>query len=121
MWLQLARGKRTFAFVDRPLHSYRVVASGVTQRGWKRIPAMIRVLERQIPHCTDQADIQYIARKIRSHYMSLGWVNRRAGDLEAAQEYYRTAQTYGWSPRAAASLVRVNLLKWWSRVSRRSP
>lgn len=73
MWFRLARGGCTFAFIDRVLHSYRIVPGGVTARGWRRLPAVIQGLEIQLPYITDPEDLRLLQKRIANAYFGLSW------------------------------------------------
>ena len=48
MWRRIAFAGFRFAYIDRVLHSYRKTAGGVTARGAKRYPAILRGLRKQL-------------------------------------------------------------------------
>lgn len=102
MWRRLARQGCNFAFIDQVLHSYRVTPSGVTARGVRRIPAMIKGLENQLPHCRREEDRRFILEKIRLLHLTKAWELRRQGEMSAARTGYRTAlaMRWGWRPFA---------------------
>jgi len=118
MWLRLARGGATFAFVDRALHSYRITPGGVTSRGAGRVPAMIRGLENQLPHCELEADRRFIRRRVGELLRGQAWALRRQGDLVAAVDGYRASLASQWTPQAALGLLRTRFMALGGRHNR---
>lgn len=109
MWLRIAHHGHGFAFINRVLHSYRITPGGVTARGAARIPAMVKGLENQLPHCRRQEDRLFIHAKVRALHLDRAWELRQAGDLTGALESYRAGLAMGWAVRPFVGLLKTRL------------
>jgi glycosyltransferase involved in cell wall biosynthesis len=109
MWLKLSRDGAVFAFLDRPLHDYRVNDAGISARGWRRLPSVIRVRERQLAHVTDPEMRRFLHDRLL--YMRLGyaWGLRGDGRYAEALPAYREAiaQRWTWSGFKGLLMTRV--------------
>ena len=110
MWLKLARDGAVFAFLDRPCHAYRVNGEGISARGWRRLPSVIRVRERQLAHVTDPEMRRYLDDRLL--YMRLGyaWGLRGDGRYDEALPAYREAIAQRWTWRGFKGLVTTRVL-----------
>jgi glycosyltransferase involved in cell wall biosynthesis len=97
MWYRLARGGRVFAFLDEPWHAYRRRPGSVTVNVVRRMPSVIRVLEKQRPHLSDPADVAYLEGAIRGAQTTYAWSLRRAGRCSEAAALYRRLLADRWS------------------------
>jgi len=88
LWLRLAREGAVFAFLDRVGHAYRKVDGGVTARGWRRLPAVIAVRERQRPHVTDPARRRVLEDIILKAKLGYAWGLDRDGRHGEARRVY---------------------------------
>lgn len=109
MWLRIARTGATMAFIDRVLHAYRITPGGVTARGPDRVPAMIRTLRNQIPHCRREEDRRFLQRKIRELHFVRGWELREAGRQAESIASYRAGLEIGWSLRPWIACLKARL------------
>jgi len=107
MWMRIARSGYTFAFINRVLHSYRITPGGVTARGAKRVPAMVKGLENQLPHCKREEDRLFILGKIRKLHLGRAWEFKKSGDLAGARSSYRAGLAMGWGLRPMVGLLRT--------------
>jgi len=105
MWMRIARSGYTFAFINKALHSYRITPGGVTARGARRVPAMVKGLENQLPHCPGEEDRQFILSKIRKLHLGRAWEFRKSGDLQGARKSYREGLAMGWGLRPMVGLI----------------
>ncbi|MBK7703567.1 MAG: glycosyltransferase [bacterium] len=88
LWLRLAREGAVFAFLDRVGHAYRKVDGGVTARGWRRLPAVIAVRERQRPYVTDPARRRVLEDIILKAKLAYAWGLDRDGRHDEARRVY---------------------------------
>jgi len=107
MWFRIARAGFSFAFIDLQLHSYRVTQGGVTARGWRRYPSVIRGLEKQIPYVHSGNDKKNLFRRISENYLGLGWGKRSDGDYSGAQEAYNNSLAYRCSLAGVGGMIRT--------------
>ncbi len=88
LWLRLAREGAVFAFLDRVGHAYRKVDGGVTARGWRRLPAVIAVRERQRPYVADPARRRVLEDIILKAKLGYAWGLGRDGRHDEARRVY---------------------------------
>lgn len=88
MWLRVARTGASFLYRDRIAYRYRVHAGSVSRRGFRRIPAMITVLERQQPFITDPAVADAVRRRIHGLRYAYASGLRQAGQRREACRVY---------------------------------
>lgn len=111
MWFRLAGNGRTFAFLDRALHSYRRLPGGVTARGGRRLPASVRVIERQRPLLRSRTAVRAWRRAMSRSLTSLAWHRGDEGLFAAAMRDY--ARAFLHQPRLAQLTgAAAALLKW---------
>jgi teichuronic acid biosynthesis glycosyltransferase TuaG len=110
MWRRIAGNGHDFAFIDRVLHSYRINPDGISSRGARRIPAMIRGLENQVSLCQDVEDRKYIREKVQSLHLERAWAFRQEGERDQAFQSYRAALAIGWSLRGAVGLLKTYVI-----------
>lgn len=89
MWLRLARGGARFVYRDQVAYTYRVRSDSLSQRGYRRIPAMIETLERQLPHLGSGPLRQATLERIRAYRLDYAHGLRRAGLRRQARQVYR--------------------------------
>ena len=98
MWFRIARHGWDFLFIDRPLHGYRKHGVGVTARGGRRIPGMIRVLERQFAAGLTRDEEKALRKRIAELWTGYGWYLRGEGRFrEARAAYERALPRGGWT------------------------
>lgn len=107
MWLRIAGRGHAFAFLDRPLHSYRITPDGISARGPDRIPAVIKGLENQLPLCRREEDREFIAGQVRRLHLSRAWGLRERGDYREAIGSYKAGLAMGWDTRGMVGLVKT--------------
>lgn len=88
LWLRLAREGAVFAFLDRVGHAYRKVDGGVSARGWRRLPAVVAVRERQRPYVTDPARRRVLERIILEAKLAYAWGLDHDGRHDEARRVY---------------------------------
>jgi len=107
MWRRIAGKGHNFAFIDRVLHSYRINPDGISSRGARRIPAMIRGLENQVSLCRNEVDRKFIGKKVQSLHLERAWAYRQEGDWDRAIRSYQTALAKSWSVRGIVGLIKT--------------
>jgi len=95
MWLRIVRRGWDLLFVDRPVFAYRKYGEGVTARGGERLPAMIRVLERQRDADLTAVEERRLRRRLGELWTAYGWHLRQQGDPDGARGAYRRAMAHG--------------------------
>lgn len=95
MWLRLARTGHVFAYRDQVAFMYRIRAESIGRRGYKRIPAMMSVLERQLPY-VQNPELQNVLRsRIGDLRLSYAHGLRRAGHTGDARSVYWNVLRHG--------------------------
>ena len=94
MWLKLARSGSVFAFLDVIGHRYRKTAGGISARGWRRLPAVAAIRERQRPYIDDQEVIKYLDSVILACKLGEAWGLRGEKRYEESLRAYRDAQDF---------------------------
>jgi teichuronic acid biosynthesis glycosyltransferase TuaG len=115
MWFRLARNGCTLAFIDRVLHSYRVMPGGISARGWRRMPAVIQGLEIQRPFISDPQDLQLLQKRTAKAYFALGWGLRLDGQYDKAIEAQKESLRLNRTLRTFMALQRSRLGKVFKR------
>ena len=106
MWYRLARAERLFAFLDVVGHSYRKREGNITSTAWRRIPAQLKVLERQRPFAQSPADRLVLDERIRATTLAYAWSLRSTGQPKEALEQYRRANALKHSWKAYRGILR---------------
>lgn len=88
MWLRLARIGDPFLYRDRVAYQYRLHSNSVSRRGFRRIPAMINVLERQLVHIADAQLRASVEQRIHGLRFSYAAGLHRAGETTEARRVY---------------------------------
>ncbi len=91
MWLRIARSGFQFSFRDKVLFSYRQHPKSVTQRGYLRMPAVVKNLSRQLEYLPEGDDRDFVLNRIMRCYLSEGWGLKNAGRCKDAEVAYRKA------------------------------
>jgi teichuronic acid biosynthesis glycosyltransferase TuaG len=118
LWLRLAREGAVFAFLDRVGHAYRKVEGGVSARGWRRLPAVIAVRERQRPYVTDPARRRILEGIILKAKLGYAWGLDRDGRHDEARRVYAECN----AARPTWAGIKGGLLSAWrSRRGDASP
>lgn len=109
MWLKLARSGVVFAFLDAIGHRYRKTAGGVTARGWRRLPAVAEVRERQRGYINDPDVLQYLDTFILGCKLGEAWGLRREKRYDESLQTYKDAQAFHptWTGFKGLWLTRV--------------
>jgi glycosyltransferase involved in cell wall biosynthesis len=64
LWHRLARAGREFAFLARPLHSYRRRSGSVSRRGSDRYRHVLRMWNKQLPTIGDPETLAYVRERM---------------------------------------------------------
>lgn len=111
MWCRLAWHGRTFAFLDRVGHQYRIHASSLSRRDTRRKPSVIRFWEKQrrLPLTSAERDrVDWALKHVRINY-ARGL--RNAGERSAAIAAYRSALAEGLSLPGVVGLMRSLVMR----------
>jgi glycosyltransferase involved in cell wall biosynthesis len=95
MWMRIAATGWDFAYIDRPLHEYRLRSDGVSGRGIGRFPDMIKGLEKQLAQVKARSDRQCVERRLAALYGAYGYALRRSRRFAEAKHAYRQSLSYG--------------------------
>jgi len=112
MWLKLARDGAVFAFLDIVGHRYRKTADGVTARGWRRLPAVAEVRERQRPYVHDTEVMRYLDTVIMGCKLGEAWGLRGEKKYDESVRVYKEAQAFHptWTGLKGLWLTRISRL-----------
>ncbi len=91
MWRRIAYAGYDFGFVDLILHEYRKRGGGVTARGFKRYPALLRGLEKQLVLDLEPWEQNHIEDRIQTLEQEYGAALSRAGMHLEARRVFRRA------------------------------
>jgi len=99
LWRRIARRGYTFAFLDEVHHTYRLRFGSISDGGSRMFPAKILGIEKQIPHCSDPKDLNFLHNKIHSLWLSYGYMLRLEMKPKEAKAAFRTAlsQKINWA------------------------
>jgi len=115
MWLRVALTQTVFAFIDRPHFSYRRRDGSVTRRGWRRIPSVIRMLEKHRALAQTDEDRKHLDYRINRARIAQAYGMRRAGLFDEAAAGYRDAVREHLSVTGLLGLAKTHYLKLTSR------
>ncbi len=101
MWLRIVRHGWDVLFLDRPGVDYRKHAASVTARGGRRVPAMVRVLERQWEADLTAEERRQLHRRLAELWTVRGWYLRHEGDYTGARRAYARSLRHRPGPVAA--------------------
>jgi len=111
MWLRVALTQTAFAFVDRVHFSYRRRNGSVTGRGWRRMPSVIRMLEKHRELASSAADRRLLSGRINEARLARAYGLRREGRFEEAAAGYCDAARGRLSVTALVGLVKAHYQK----------
>lgn len=117
LWLRCALTGTVFAFIDRPHFAYRKRADSVSGRGWKRMPSIIRMLEKHLGLARTDADRQRIRIRLREARMFQAYGLADAGRLDESGAIYRRLLAERITFPALKGMLRV----WVFRLTGRRP
>lgn len=88
MWLRIARTGHTFAYRDEVAYSYRLRDDALSRRGYRRLPAVISVLERQLPHIDDRELQDIVMTRLTEVRSTYAYGLRSVGHFPDARRVY---------------------------------
>jgi len=91
MWRRIAYAGFRFAFIDKVLHSYRKSPEGVTSRGARRYPAILKGFYKQLELDLDPREKSILRTKINSFELAYADALRQAGEFSQSLEIYQKA------------------------------
>lgn len=111
LWLRLARAGHGFAVHLKVQFVYCKHTGGITSRGWRLVPALITVLEKQRPFLLSPSDRRWVIDRLRGLRLGYAWRLRQDGDYDAALDYIQQALEEGWSWSAIRAMLLTRLQK----------
>ncbi len=111
MWMRSALTGATFAFIDRPHFSYRKRTNSVTNRGWLRMPSVIRMMEKHVRLARTDADRRLAADRLNRARLAYAYGLREAGRLDESIDAYRAALGERMTRRGVLGIMKARLLK----------
>ncbi len=95
MWRRLACAGIDFAFIDREFHEYRKNPQGVTSRGGRRYPHLLKGLRKHQEMNLDPALKEKLERKIYDIELGYGYALFQGGDFKKSKEVFEKAIAAG--------------------------
>jgi hypothetical protein len=115
MWMRAALTGATFAFIDRPHFSYRKRSDSVTGRGWRRMPSVIRMLNKHRALVTEDADRTLLDDRLNRAWLALAYGARTDGHYDEAVAAYRKALKMRFSALAMRGLIKCEFKRVFAR------
>ena len=91
MWRRIAFAGYRFGYLDKVLHSYRKTPGGVTSRGVKRYPAILKSLKKQFELDLEPCEIQILRKRIYKVLLGYGIALCQKGDFTLSRKMFREA------------------------------
>jgi len=113
LWLRMTRTGTNLVYRDRVTYRYRTHPSSISNRGYRRVPAMITVLERQLPHVPDGHLRRFVQRRVHGYRLALAYGLREAGLLDESRRAYRRALAERVTWAGLRGLLRSYLARVW--------
>jgi len=99
LWRRIAYAGFRFAFIDEVLHSYRKSPEGISSRGVRLYPAILKGLTKQLKLDLDSRERSVLTKRINSFELGYAAALRRVGEFSRSLKIYRKVikRAPGWS------------------------
>jgi len=117
MWRRMAYAGFQFAFLDRIGHRYRQRAGGVTGRGVKRYPAMLKAYRKQRALELDPKEREFLENRIHFLELEYGYGLCAAGRFRESREVYQRAlrKKFSWLGIKGLLKIEEERMRAWLR------
>ena len=109
MWRRLAYAGLQFAFLDRIGHGYRQRVGGVTGRGVKRYPAMLKAYRKQRTFELDSEERDFLENRIYNLELEYGNALCAVGQFRESREVYQRALKKKFSWLGIKGLLKIDM------------
>jgi len=111
MWRRIAYAGFRFAYIDKVLHSYRKTEGGVTARGVKRYPAILKGLKKQIDLDLEPDEFQTVRNRIYKAQLGYGSALCRSGEYGLSRKMFLEALDFRLGVVGIKGLVKASVLQ----------
>lgn len=112
MWRRISYGGYDFGYLDRVLHGYRKREGGVTDRGVKRYPSILRGMAKQLDLDLEPWERGHLEDRLLALQMDFGSALFDSGDFSGSRRQFESALGKRWTIRG---------LKGWAKAVIRNP